>query len=102
VSLEPTREHHVVSDAGGPEVSGEVEHVTATAHPHEQPSDWGWTADFGRPARIAGWISVVGLILMVTSTHYNGAGAASLLITAGLLVLGLLWDMKRRRTSWRG
>ena len=41
------------------------------------------------------------LILMTTSTHYNGAGAFALIGTAALLVVGLLWDFNRRRTSWR-
>jgi hypothetical protein len=69
----------------------------------EQPSDWGWHQDFGKAARVAGWITVIGLILMATKsvTHYNGAGTVALLVTAGLLVVGLGWDIHRRRNAWR-
>ncbi|MBV9592503.1 MAG: DUF2631 domain-containing protein [Actinobacteria bacterium] len=70
-------------------------------HPTEHPSQWGWHADFGTPARIGGWLSVICLVLMVTATHYNGAGTVALLTFAGLIVVGLLWDIQRRRTSWR-
>ena len=80
-----------------------ADHASVEAHhaPTEQPSDWGWHADFGRPARIGGWVTVVALLLMVTATHYNGTGALALIVTAALLVLGLLWDINRRRTAWR-
>jgi hypothetical protein len=80
---------------------GDAGDLATVTHRHEQPSDWGWHADFGRPARIAGWITVVLLLLMTTSTHYNGAGAFALIFTAALLVVGLLWDINRRRTAWR-
>ncbi len=70
-------------------------------HPQEHPSQWGWHGDFGKPARFAGWVSVICLVLMTTSTHYNGAGAFALLAVAGVMVIGLLWDINRRRTSWR-
>ncbi len=77
--------------------------VDAYGNPPETPSTWGWNADFGKLARVGGWISVIGLILMATKsvTHYNGAGTLALLITAGLLIVGLGWDMHRRRTAWR-
>jgi hypothetical protein len=38
---------------------------------------------------------------MITATHYNGTGTVALSITAGLLVIALVWDIHRRRTSWR-
>lgn len=68
---------------------------------HEKPEDWGWHADLGKPARIAAWISVVVLLLGTTATHYNESGTGALLIIAGLMVVGLLWDARKRRTSWR-
>jgi Protein of unknown function (DUF2631) len=77
--------------------------VDAFGNPPEQPSTWGWNHDFGKLARIGGWITVIALVLMATKsvTHYNNAGTLALLITAGLLVLGLGWDIHRRRTAWR-
>ena len=68
---------------------------------HERPEDWGWHHDFGWLARIAGWVCVVVLLITITATHYNNAGTAALLITAGLMVVGLLWDARRRRNAWR-
>jgi hypothetical protein len=44
---------------------------------------------------------VVILLLSITATHYNGTGTLSLIAMAGALVLALLWDINRRRTSWR-
>jgi hypothetical protein len=73
----------------------------AADHPSEHPSQWGWHGEWGRTARIAGWSVVVLLLLMLTATHYNGAGAVALIVTAAALVLALLWDINRRRTSWR-
>ncbi len=70
-------------------------------HPSEHPSDWGWHGEWGRWARVSGWFVVVLLLVSTTATHYNGAGAFALIATAGLLVIALLWDINRRRTSWR-
>ena len=86
----------------------EVEHasdhsaeVAAAEHPHERPEDWGWHADLGKPARLAGWLSVIALLVMLTATHYNLAGTAALLLTAAAIAGGLLIDARRRKTSWR-
>jgi hypothetical protein len=70
-------------------------------HPTEHPSDWGWHGEWGRSARVAGWVVVVILVVMITTTHYNGTGTLSLIVVAALLVISLLWDINRRRTSWR-
>jgi hypothetical protein len=50
---------------------------------------------------VAGWVCVIILLLMITATHYNGAGAVGLITTAALLVIALVWDIQRRRTAWR-
>ncbi len=75
----------------------------AFGNPPEKVSDWGWHGDFGKAARIGGWIPVIALVLMATKsvTHYNDAGTVALLVTAALLVVGLAWDIRRRRTAWR-
>lgn len=70
-------------------------------HPSERPEDWGWHGEWGRYARIGGWVSAVILVVMATATHYNHAGELALYIFAGLLVLALLFDAQQRRTSWR-
>ena len=73
----------------------------AEHHPTEHPSQWGWHGEWGRAARIAGWVVVLILLVMISSTHYNGTGTLSLIVIAALLVIALLWDINRRRTSWR-
>jgi hypothetical protein len=73
----------------------------ADHHPSEHPGQWGWHADLGKAARIGGWISVIALLLMVTSTHYNSSGAAWLIGFAVAIAAGLVYDLNRRRTSWR-
>ncbi len=80
-----------------------LRHADALGKPPETPNDWGWNQDFGKMARIAGWITVIALVLMATKsvTHYNDAGTLALLITAGLLVVGLGWDIHSRRNAWR-
>jgi Protein of unknown function (DUF2631) len=70
-------------------------------HPGDHPSDWGWHGEWGRAARVGGWVVVIILLVMTTATHYNGAGAVALILSAALLVLALVWDIHRRRTSWR-
>jgi hypothetical protein len=70
-------------------------------HPDEHPTDWGWHGEWGRAAHVAGWICVIILVLMVTATHYNESGTAWLLGFAAALVVGLVWDMQRRRNAWR-
>jgi hypothetical protein len=70
-------------------------------HPQEHPEDWGWHGEFGRVARIAGWVVAALLLIGLTATHYNGAGAVALIVSAALLVGSLIWDINRRRTAWR-
>ena len=68
---------------------------------HERPEDWGWHADLGKYARIGGVISIIVLLIGVSATHYNHSGTGALLIVIALLVAGLLWDRRQRKTSWR-
>ena len=70
-------------------------------HPSEHPSDWGWHGEWGRWARVAGWVCLIILLLMITATHYNGAGTVALITFAVLIGLSLIWDIQRRRTAWR-
>jgi Protein of unknown function (DUF2631) len=70
-------------------------------HPEEHPTDWGWHGEWGRAARVAGWVVVVILLLMLTTTHYNLAGAFALVASAAGLAVALVWDMQRRKNAWR-
>lgn len=70
-------------------------------HRHEKPEDWGWHAHFGKWRDLAGVATIAALLLMTTATHYNGQGTLFLLIFAGLLLLGLIYDRQRRKNAWR-
>ena len=70
-------------------------------HPDEHPEDWGWHGEWGGTARIGGWIVAAILLVMITTTHYNGQGTLWLSIIAGAIIVIQLWDRHRRKNSWR-
>ncbi|HEV7203370.1 MAG TPA: DUF2631 domain-containing protein [Jatrophihabitans sp.] len=70
-------------------------------HPEEHPTDWGWHGEWGRAARVAGWVVAIILVLMMLPSHYNGQGTLFLGLVAGGLVVALLWDRTRRKNAWR-
>ena len=82
-------------NAAHPSAGSEVELAHAE---HEQPEDWGWHHEFRSGRQIGGWLSFLILAVMLTTTHYNGAGAIAIILTMVLLVGGLIWDRQRRRT----
>ena len=70
-------------------------------HPDEHPTDWGWHGEWGRAADVAGVITAIILILMVTATHYNHSGTVWLLLFAAGILGGVAWNVRRRRNAWR-
>jgi hypothetical protein len=91
VALNP---HSEKPDLGSPE-------DYAAHHPNEHPEDWGWHGEWGRAARVGGWVVAIILIVMVTATHYNHSGSAWLLGFAVGLIVVLAWDIQRRKNAWR-
>ena len=85
-----------MSDANG---SHEVEHAS-----HEDtgaPEQWGWHHEFRSGRQIGGWMTVIILLALLTTTHYNRAGNIALILGAVVVAGGLLWDRQRRKTQWR-
>lgn len=79
--------------------------LTRPAHPDDDhvggPEHWGWHHEWGRAARVAGWI-VAGLLLaMHTTVQYGPAGRAWLTTLAAAVVAALMWDVHRRKNAWR-
>ena len=70
-------------------------------HPDEHPTDWGWHGEWGRAARVGGWVVVAILLVMITATHYNAQGTLFLCLFAAGLVAMLIWDRQRRKNAWR-
>jgi hypothetical protein len=86
--------HSEPADLGAPE--DYTEH-----HPNEHPTDWGWHGEWGRVGRVGAWCAAIILLLMTTATHYNGSGAAWLILFAAAIIVYQIWDIRRRRNAWR-
>lgn len=70
-------------------------------HPDEHPEQWGWHGEWGKTARVGGFVTAAILLLMMTATHYNAMGILFLGLSAAAIVLVLIWDGRRRKNSWR-
>ena len=70
-------------------------------HRHERPEDWGWHGAFGVWARIGGWLSVLILLSMNFTWHYNQSADPWIYGLAALLVFLLIRDRYRRKNAWR-
>jgi hypothetical protein len=70
-------------------------------HRHERPEDWGWHGEFGRWARVAGWLCVALIILLNFTWHYSRVESIWLDGIAALLVVLLIRDWYRRKNAWR-
>jgi hypothetical protein len=90
--------------------SSELEKKPSQAiDPAEEPSvEWGWHGGFPRGTQIAGWFSVVAILLMLIGNHQgivSGGGQFKiediyLILIAAIMVVGLLIDLrinKRKR-----
>ena len=78
-----------------------VSEPTGTRHRHERPEDWGWHGAFGKWSRIGAWVSVILLIALNFTWHYNQSADPWLFGTAAALVLILIRDRYRRKNAWR-
>ncbi|MGP4018247.1 DUF2631 domain-containing protein [Saccharopolyspora sp. 5N708] len=78
--------------------------------PADEPSvEWGWHGGFPKGTQIAGWFSVVAILAMLIGNHQgilSGGGQFKtediyLILIAAALAIGLLFDLRRRKTAWR-
>jgi hypothetical protein len=72
--------------------------------PHDEPSaEWGWHGSFPRGSVIAGWASVVILILFnfTNNNLTNNTANVWLVGLAILMAVGLVMHSARKRTAWR-
>lgn len=68
---------------------------------HERPEDWGWHAEMGRLARVAGVLIAAALVLMMFSNHERHLEDIWLVGIAAWILLTLAWDRQRRKNAWR-
>ena len=91
--------------------STELENKPSQAiDPADEPSvEWGWHGGFPKGTQIAGWFTVFATLVMLIGNHQgilSGGGQFKtedgwLVGIAIALAIGLLMDLKRRRTAWR-
>ena len=77
--------------------------MRADAHPveHERPEDWGWHGETGKFGRVGAWFAVLLLLSFLVGNHEGRVENLFILGIAGVMVLILLWDMRRRKNLWR-
>ncbi len=77
--------------------------VRADAHPveHERPEEWGWHGETGKWGRRGAWFAVVALLSYLFGNHEGRVEDLWVVGIAGVLVLILLWDIRRRKNAWR-
>ena len=68
---------------------------------HERPEDWGWHGSFGKWSRIGAWVSVLLLLSLNFTWHYNQSADPWLYGVAAALILILIRDRARRKNAWR-
>jgi hypothetical protein len=70
--------------------------------PLDEPSaQWGWHGGFPRGSVIAGWVSVVILLLLTIGNHEGSTEDIWLVGAAVLIAFGLILHAIRRRHAWR-
>jgi hypothetical protein len=78
--------------------------VREDAHPveHEQPEDWGWHGETGKLGRAGAWLAILVLLSYLVARNHQGH-VEDLWVAgiAGIMVLILLWDIRRRKNAWR-
>lgn len=74
----------------------------STVDPADEPSaEWGWHGGFPRGMMIAGWFSVVALILMLIGNHQGRTEDLWLIGSAVAVALALVLHTVRKRNAWR-
>jgi hypothetical protein len=83
-------------------VAGKAIEKRPEVDPRDEPSaQWGWHGSFPKATRVAGWISVVVLLLMLKGNHENNTENVWLVGLSLFLILMLVLDLRKRRTAWR-
>jgi hypothetical protein len=74
----------------------------ATVDPEDEPSvAWGWHGGFPRGTAIAGWFTVILLLLMTIGNHEGHIEDIYLVGTALVVAWGLIHQHRKQRHSWR-
>ncbi|GAB3275683.1 DUF2631 domain-containing protein [Parasphingorhabdus pacifica] len=78
--------------------------------PAEEPSaEWGWHGGFPKGTQIAGWFSAFSILMMLIGNHQGILSGGDSFVTSDywligialVLIIGLLVDLRRKRSGWR-
>jgi hypothetical protein len=68
---------------------------------HERPEDWGWHGETGKAGRIAGYVMIVLLLLLMFGNHRGQVENLFLIGSALVILIMLIRDSRRRKNAWR-
>ena len=68
---------------------------------HESPEDWGWHGEAGKTGRIAGYVMILALLVMLVGNHEGRVEDLWLIGSALIIAIMLIWDSRRRKNAWR-
>ena len=68
---------------------------------HERPEDWGWHGEAGKAGRIAGYVTIVILLVMMFGNHRGKVEDLWLIGLALVILVMLIADSRRRKNAWR-
>jgi hypothetical protein len=75
---------------------------TTGVDPEDEPSAaWGWHGGFPRGSVIAGWFTVVAMLIMLIGNHQGHVEDVWLVVIAAVMAFGLVRHNLKQRTSWR-
>ena len=77
--------------------------VRADSHPvqHERPEEWGWHGETGRWGRIGAVVAILFLLAYLIGNHEGRIEDLWVLGIAGVMILIMVLDWRRRRNAWR-
>jgi hypothetical protein len=115
VAAGPACHHEPVSDATGrgqghqtsarvieqPAREEAIVRAGETPITHERPEDWGWHGEAGKAGRIAGYVMIVFLLVMMVGNHRGRVEDLWLIGFALAILVSLIWDARRRKNAWR-
>jgi len=78
-----------------------VERVGEHPVEHERPEEWGWHGETGKLGRAGAWIATLILLTFLIGNHEGRMEDLWIIGIAVVMVLILVWDIRRRKNAWR-
>ena len=78
-----------------------IQRAGAVPIQHESPEEWGWHHEMGKLGRLSLVLPIAFLVAMLWGNHEGDVENIWLIGSAVLLVVILIWDVRRRKNAWR-